>query len=270
MGEPERGVRLLGVVALISGAVSAAVVAVDGKGQFGGAFSVGEQPTIYGPAQAALALALAVSGLLVLVARRRVAVAALLGVIGLCAAQLAGAGLVGRRRWPHFWGCCSPESVTEQALVRTLAVVMAVVCAVTAVACVAVLVRRPYVRWTGVDLPVVVAFAVALVVGIAGPRMVVGGWDDERALAAWALMYSLPFAAGLAISALLPRFAALAIAGAVAGSALIATVGESFLELNQPWGDAQALVIAGAGAVAATRLFPRLKVASAEATASSR
>ena len=194
--ETRERVWLAGIGALFSGAVSGAVVAVDGTGQIGGAFT-GEEPTIYGPGQAALALAIAGAGVLLLVARRRVAVAALLGVIGLCAAQLAGTGLVGLRRWPLFWGCCTPETVTEQTLVRTLAVAMAVVCAVTAVACVVVLVWGRYVRWTGVDLPVVVAFAVALVVAIAGPRLVVGDGDDALDLAAWALMYSLPFAAGL-------------------------------------------------------------------------
>lgn len=262
MGERERSVWLVGIGALCSGAVSAVVVAVDGKGQIGGAFA-GAQPSVYGPGQAALALALAVAGLLVLVARRRVAVAALLGVVGLCAAQLAGAGLVGRRRWPLFWGCCSSEVVTAKDLVRTLAAAMAVVCAVTAVACIGVLAWRRYLRWAGVDLPLVVAFAAALVVAIAGPRLVVGGWDDERELAAWALMYSLPFAAALAISALMQRIAALVMAGMVAASALIATVGESFFELDQPWGDAQALVILAAVAVATTRLMPRVKGVSA-------
>lgn len=269
MKDSERRVWLVGIGSLLSGALSGAVVAVDGRGQIGGAFT-GEQPTIYGAAQAALALAIAIGGLLLLVARRPAAVAALLGMTGLCAAQLAGTGLVGRRRWPHFWGCCTPETVTEQDLVTTLTVVMAAVCAVTALACVVVLVWAGYVRWAGVDLPAVVAFAVALVVAVAGPCLVVGGWDDARGLAAWALMYSLPFAAGLAISALMQRLAALATVGAVASSALIATVGESFLELNQPWGNAQVLVIAGAAAVAATRLFPRLKSVPAEATTSSR
>lgn len=270
MEERSGSVRLVGVVALTAGAVTAAVVAVDGTGQVGGAIT-GDQPTIYGPAQPTLAVGLAVSGLFLLVARGRGAVAALVSVIGLCAAQLAGTGLVGFRRWPLFWGCCTPEAVTEQNLVRTLALVMAVVCAVTAVACVVVLVAARHVRWTGVDVTVVVAFTVALVVAIAGPRLVVGGWaDDVKGLAAWALMYSLPFAAALALSGLMPRFAALATIGAVASSALIATVGESHLELNQPWGHAQALVIAAAVVVAATRLFPLAKKTATEKATSQR
>ena len=265
MEKRDRGVWLLGVNALLSGAVSATVVAIDGRGRIGGAFA-GEQTTIYGPSQAALSLVVAVAGVLLLVARRRAAVAALLGVIGLCAAQLAGAGLVGRRRWPHFWGCCAPEAVTENDLVRSLATAMAVVCALTAVLCLVVLVKRGYLGWAGFELRVVLAFMAALTVAIAGPRLVVGGWNDERGLAAWALMYSLPFAAGLAISALMPRLAALAVVAVVAASAVIATVGQSFLELNQPWGDAQVLVVLGALVVGATRLIPWDKRARAEAT----
>lgn len=110
MEEREGSVRLLGVGALFAGAVSSAVVAVDGTGQIGGAIT-GDQPTIYGPAQATLAVGLAGAGLLLLVARGRGAVAALLSVIGLLAAQLAGTGLVGFRRWPLLWGCCTPETV---------------------------------------------------------------------------------------------------------------------------------------------------------------
>ena len=108
MREREREVWLVGVGALLAGAVGVAVIAVDGSGQIGGVF-VREQPTIYGPGQVALTLVLAVAGLLVLVVRRHVAVTALLAVIALCAAQLAGTGLVARRRWPAFWGCCSSE-----------------------------------------------------------------------------------------------------------------------------------------------------------------
>jgi hypothetical protein len=210
MNERDRSVWLVGIGALLSGAGSAAVVAVDGKGELGGAFAR-DQLTVYGPAQAALALALAVAGLVLLVTRRRVAGAALLGVIGLCAAQLAGAGLVAVRRWPLYWGCCSPEDVTERDLVRALASGMAVACAVTAVACVLALVWRRDLGWRGVGAAV--AIPIALVVALAAPRLVVGGWVDVRELAAWALMYSLPFAGGLAVSSLMQRFAALTMAG---------------------------------------------------------
>lgn len=256
----------MGIGALWSGAVSVVVVAVDGKGAFPGAFARG-QLTVYGPAHAALAVVLAVAGLLVLRTRGRVAVAALLGVIGLCAAQLAGAGLVARRRWPLYWGCCASGNVTEGDLVRDLATGMAVACSVTAAACVGVLVRKRYLGWRGVWATV--AAPVALLVAVALPRLVAGSWEDERELAAWALMYSLPFAGALAISALMERFAALAVATAVACSALVATVGKPFLLLGRPWSAALVLVIAAGVAVAAARLIPRGRRVSAESTTSS-
>ena len=230
----------------------------------------GNQPTIYGPAHTTLAIGLVVAGLLLLGARGRGATAALLSVIGLCAAQLAGTGLVGFRRWPLFCGLLLLRSPSPNTIWSALlAIVMAVVCTVTAVACVVVLVSARLVRWIGVDLTVVAAFAMALVVAIAGPPLVVvvDGWiGDVKDLAAWALMYSLPFAAALALSGLMQRFAALVTAGAVVGSAFIATLWRgAHFSLLQPWGDARAVVIAAAGAVAATRLFPLSKKTWAEA-----
>jgi hypothetical protein len=254
MDERHRSVWLLGSGAVVAAAVSAAVVAVDGNGEIGGGF-LRRHLTIYGPPQAALALALGLVGLLLIVARRRVAVIASLGVTGLCAAQLAGAGFVAVRRWPLYWGCCSPRHVSDRVLVRDLAAGMALACAVVAVACVVVLAWQGYLGWHGGG--VAVAFPVALAMAIVGPGLMMGGWEDQRALAAWALMYSLPFAAGLAVSALMPRFAALAVTGSVACSALVATVGESFLEVTQPWGHAQGVVVLAAVAVAAPRLFSR-------------
>jgi hypothetical protein len=254
MEERDGTIRLIGLGALLAGAVSAAVVAVDGSGQLGGAFAR-DQVTIYGPAQAALAIALAVGGILLLVVRRRAHVSALLGVTGLCAAQLAGAGFVGYRRWPLYWGCCSSGPVTEPDLVHRLAMAMGVVCAVTAVACVVILAWKGFLRWHG--LAVAVAIPVALVVAVAVPRLVAGGWGDKRELAAWALIYSLPYASGLAVSAFMERFAALAVVGAVSCSALIARVGEPFLGQHRPWGDALSLVLLAAAAVAVSRLIPQ-------------
>lgn len=248
----DRIVWLVAVSALLSGAVSAGAVAVAGNGDIGGAFAR-DQLTIYGPAHAALSIALAVGGLLLLVLRQREAVAALLGTTGMCAAQLAGAGLVGYRRWPLYWGCCSSGAVTEQSRVRMLAVAMALACAVSAVACIVVLWRR-FPVWQG--WVAALAFPVALVVAVAVPRLMAGAWSDGRDLAAGALTYSLPFAAALASSALMGRFAALALAVAVACSAVMATVGQPFLESRLPFRDSVALVVAAAVAVAVSRLIP--------------
>lgn len=250
----EGSVRLVGVAALLAGVVSAAVVAVDGTGRIEGAIA-SDQPTIYGPAQTTLSAGLVVAGLLLLLAARgRVAAAALTGVVGLLSAQLAATGLVAYRRWPLYWGCCTPEAVTEQELVRTLALLIAVVCGLTALASVVLLFAARYAVWTGASFAVAVAMAAGLTVALAGPPLVAmgGGWaSDVKDLVAVALMYSLPLGIALALSSLMPRLAALTMAGAVAASVLATTLGEpSFFE----FGDARVLVAVSAAVVAATRL----------------
>jgi hypothetical protein len=253
LGGRDRSASLVGIGALLAGTVSVAVVAVDGAGSLGGAFVRGSI-TVYGPPQAVLAVALVAAGLLLLLMRRREAVGALVGVIGLCAAQLAGAGFVAYRRWPLYWGCCSLGDVTEGDRVRSFALVMAVACAVPAVGCAAVLASKGFLRWHGVACAV--AIPAAVVVAVAVPRLLAGGWADELQLASWALMYSLPFATALAVSGLMERTPALAVVGAVACSALLATVGDPFLVLGRPWGTAPGLVIITTAVVAASRLIP--------------
>jgi hypothetical protein len=262
MSSQAGSVRLVAVAALVSGGFSAVVVALPGRGYIGGGFAP-DQTTIYGPAHAALALALASAGLLLVVSSRREPMAALLGVIGLCSAQLAGVGLVGYRRWPLYWGCCSIKYVTHQELVRNLAVAMAVVCAVTAVASLLVLVSQRFLAWQG--WAAAVAFPVALVVAVAVPGIMAGDPYDERDLVAAALTYSVPFGAALAVSGLMVRPAALVVAATVAGSALIATVGSPFLETVLPFRAAQALAVGSAGLVAVARLVPRRSPAGDEA-----
>jgi hypothetical protein len=70
-----------------------------------------------------------------------------------------------------------------------------------------------------------------------------------------ALMLSLPVAAGLAASALMARLAALALLAAVACSAVDATIGEPFVALGRPRGDAMILGFLAVVAVAAAQLM---------------
>ena len=259
MAMDEAGTRRSGVgaaAALAAGAVSTVVLAVDGDGEVGGALTDGL--SVFGRAHVALAAALLASGLLLCVARRRSVVAGLVAVAGVCAAQLAGAGVVGYRRWPLYWGCCS-EPVTEQDLVRVLALSMGVVCCLAALVCLLVLVRGRLLRWNGPDLAV--SLAVALVVAVGVPRVAVGGWSDTHELGAWALMYSLPFAAGLVVSGLLDRLAAFAVVVTIAASASLSTVGYNFVYLAnaaEP-GDAMKLVLGACVLVVLWRLVPRVR-----------
>lgn len=263
MADRFRGERLVGFGGLFAGLLSATVVALDGQGHLGGAFR-SDQLTIYGPGQAALAVAVGMAGIVLLGTRRPSGVVAVVGLIGLGTAQLAGLGLVAVRRWPLYWGCCAPQNVSETNLVRGLAAGMALVCGVVAVTCLVILVRRDDLRWDRLGL--VVALPVALVVAIAGPLVASSRWggdDDLSALTAWALMYSLPVAAGLVVSARMPRWAALVMAAGIVGSAAVATLGSFFLEFKLLWGDARALVIVAAVVVAVTRLISFARTSAA-------
>lgn len=247
-------VRLVGAWAVLAGAFSVWVVATDGQGHLGGAW-LSDGPTIYGPLQVLLAVALAASALVVMVWRGPATPGAALAVAGLCAAVLAGTGVVSARRWPLYWGCCSDASITRPDLVRSLALMMAVACAVAAVACLAILVRssadRPPVSLTA---PAVLS---GLAVAILGPLLVVEGRStDTRDLIAWSLMYAGPLGTALVISGFLPRSTALVLAGSVLLCAAAAVMGDSFLETRQPWGAARPLVLACAAVVLLTRFVP--------------
>jgi hypothetical protein len=236
--------------------VAAVVIAIDGTGSATVAFMdpSDRAATVYGVGPVLLAITLVAAGLLLLVVRHRVALTALLGVAGLCAAQLAGTGLVARRRWPLYWGCCADDAITARELVRWLALGMVVACALAAVVCIVVLVRGRCLRRPGFDLRSLVAFATALLVAVLGPYL--AETDHGHDLAAWSLMYGVPFAVALALTALVPRAAALVLSASVAGSALAAQAGASFMELRQPWEGALPLVLLAAAVAALGLLLP--------------
>lgn len=250
-------VRLVGAVLLVAGAVSAAILAVDGNARFGGAWT-GEGPTVYGPQQVALAMTLAAAGVVLLMTRVSVGTAAALGAAGLCAAQLAGTGLVSSRRWPLYRGCCSAEAITQEGTVRLLSVLMAGLCALSALACLALLVVGRFATWSRPAASRAVALGAGGVVMVVGPLLLMHRQSaDAGDLLAWTLMCSLPIGTALAVSGTLQRPAAWTVLGAVVTSGLAATAGTSFLETRLPWGSTQTLVIAAAVVVALSRVGPR-------------
>jgi hypothetical protein len=236
--------------AVLAGYASAVVLAVDGNGEVGGAFVGGL--TIYGWSHAALAITLLVAGLLLMVVRQHDAVVGLTAVAGLYAAQLAGTGLVGVRRWPLYWGCCAPP-VSQQELVRNLPWAMALACAVTALISLAALARR-FLRSRPDHATVALPVALAVVASV--PVLAAGAASDVGDIVAWGLMYSLPFGIALAVSAFLPRGTALALIAAVASSAGMAALDGSFIVLVIPPADAMTVVIGAALVVALSRLVP--------------
>jgi len=252
----EHSARLPGTVSVVAGLVAVLAVAVDGAGHLGGGFTSSEL-TIYGPGQALLAGGLIAAGIVLMLLRRRDGVAAGLVVAALCAAQLASTGLVGFRRWPLFRGASAPAPLTAEDLARSLALLMAAACAVAALGCLVSLVRGGHLAWRGGVS--VAALATAAVVASVGPLLLTYRPFEVRELAAWSLMYGLPYAAAVTVSGLVRRPVALVAAGAVAACSLVATAGTSMLELIQPWGAAHALVLVAAVTVvvAGTTTSPR-------------
>ncbi|MCL8027274.1 hypothetical protein [Nocardioides bruguierae] len=256
-------VRLVGAVVVVAGLVAGLVLATDGLGRVGGAWTAGG-PTVYGPLQVLLAATTLGAGLVLLMRRGAVVTAAALGVAGLCAAQLAGTGLVATRRWPLYRGCCSTEQITAEPLVTALAALLAVVGGLAAATCLVLLlllVRSRYATWSQPVAVRATGVAAGVVVLVVGPVLVTGlltgGSGDRADLLAWTLACSLPIGAALALSSALPRPAAWTVLAVVAAGALAASLGTSFLETRLPWGGARALVVAAAVVVTLSRTLPQ-------------
>ena len=98
----------------------------------------------------------------------------------------------------------------------------------------AALLEGGHLRWRGSAWRVLVAWPLALGVLVAVPRLVVGGWGDVHELGARVVMYALPMAVAIAVSALLDRAPALVLLSAVAADALLLTRGRPFIELGAP------------------------------------
>jgi hypothetical protein len=217
--------------------------------------SPGVGGSLFGVGQAVLIVVMLLTGGALLVTHRGGLTVPLVAVTGLVAAELAGVGIVSIRRWGLFvGGGYADGSVVDWRQGRVLAAGMGLVCAVVAVGCLVLVLRRGA-RWHLVRAAVVVP--VAVVVAVAAPPLVRTPWGDLADLVAWALMYSLPFGIGLLLTAFLTRLAGLALVLTVAVSVLVAPLGESFLENMAPSGPAQSLVLIAAGATAVVLLVTR-------------
>lgn len=255
-GRRPAATTVVGMLAIIAGSASAWVVLTDGDGSLGWP-SGPDAVSIYGPEQAMAAAGLVVSGAGLVLLRARGVAATCLVLAALCAALLAGAGLVGVRKWPHYWGCCAPGPVEERALVQSLALGMGAGCAVLAVALATALMSGGHVRWRGWEsAPGLVA---AVVVAVTVPPTSAAGRFDASDLAAVSLVLALPVAAALGAAALLERRAALAILAFVAvaeGVAASPVGGSSFLAVNLATGEATPVVAAAVVVSGAARAVP--------------
>jgi hypothetical protein len=222
-----RSPRWLGVVVVTSGVVALGCLAVDGRDRLVGFADLAdvywERYTIYSLDQVAVGLALVLTGLCLLVTRPAKWDVALAAVGGLCAAQLAGLGMVGYRKWPSFVG--SQGSVPDWGLVQELAAVMGGSCAVAAVICLLFVLRegRPELRALLVAVPLGLLLAAAL--------PFVAPWDpaDLGDRVAIALMYGIPLGLALAVTGIMDFRSATGVTAAVAASGLLMGRSEAFV-----------------------------------------
>lgn len=135
-------------------------------------------------------------------------------------------------------------------LVRSLALAMASVCGVIAVACVVVLASEGLLRWRG--LTSIVSASAAVFIAVAEALLLADGWSDGREIAAFALMYSLPFAIALTVSGLMEPSPALAVLVGVSASALLSTLFASRVNLDSDLSMALMLMLVATAGIAAS------------------
>jgi len=142
-------------------------------------------------------------------------------VLGLAAGgQLAGTGVVAFRRWHTSGGFTSAAS--NEALLRSLSVVLAVAGVTAGLVCVSVLHRDGAFRGIGRRRGMVIAGSIAAIgIVIAVPLAMGHVYGGERLMqaGAHALMYGVPWAVVLLVGALADRISAMAAALAVVASA---------------------------------------------------
>ena len=215
----ERPSIWLGFTVLTASAVALGCLCVDGRNRFVALSDMHDQLwvgfTIYSLDHVVLGLCLLLAAVALLVVRpvwKRVTLGA---VAGMCAAQLAGLGMVSFRRWPAFAG--SYGTVPDWGLVRALAAVMAVICGIAAIACLAFVVRRGTPRRRAL----LVAGPLGLMLVVVLPFLVPWAGADLGDRMAVVLMYGLPFGVALAVTGLLDFGPAFVVTAAVAVSGVL-------------------------------------------------
>lgn len=186
----------------------------------------------------ALVATLVVTGLMLTRAANTPIAAAVALVV---AAQLAGAGIVAQHHWR---GAAGPGCGywTNQHFIKIIAIVAAVAATIAALACLQVVwtTRREGsaavrsagapIRLARLIIGLLVAAALPLLLAIGDPSA-----HDKTSLGAFALMWSLPWGGALALTAWLPRAAAVATGLTVAVSAASAYPTYELVHVDHNW-----------------------------------
>jgi hypothetical protein len=189
---------------------------------------------------------------------RVVVVAAAVGLVP--AAQLAGAGVVAARHWHPAAGMSGPGVWANQPMLVTLAAGGALAAAVAGLALLSLLVanRRELPTATAVTMTGQVSVVIGPLVAVSLPILLAVGDPfarDVTSFGAIALLWSLPWGGALALTAWLPRAAAVATSLAVAVSAASAYPSYELVLVQHHW-------VAGLTALASGPLVAGLRSAS--------
>jgi len=204
---------------------------------------------VFGWSHWALLAILAVAGVM-LIRGTQAPVAAAVGLV--VAAQFAGAGIVAAHHWR---GAAGPGCGiwTNQHLIKSLAILGAAAAIVAVLSLLRVLAatRRPLP--TGISTAGRISVIAGAVVAVSLPLLLAIGdpyAHDKTSLGAFALAWSLPWGGALALTAWLPRAAAVATGLTVAVSAASAYPDYELVHVDHNWvalviGFASGLLVAG-------------------------
>jgi hypothetical protein len=165
-------------------------------------------------------------------------VAAAVGLVP--AAQLAGAGVVAARHWHPAAGISGPGLWTNQPMLVGLAFAGALAAAVAGLAMLGLLAanRRDLPTFSAVSIAGRASIVIGVLVAILLPiALSIGDRDahDLTSLGAFALLWSLPWGGALALTAWLPRAAAVATGLTVAVSAASAYPNYELVRVEHHW-----------------------------------
>jgi hypothetical protein len=226
--ETRRHPRWPGWVVLAACAVSGCVFSVRGRPS-----AIGYSGTLYDGCRWLLLGLLVVAGIGLLDRKRAevTRVAAILGAIA--AVQLVTTGIVAAKHWHPLSGSLGYGSANLSTLVF-LAWILIVVAGIATIACVAAaraagVTGRSRYRWIALVVGAAIAVALPLVLGYHHGHMM-----GLRSLAAYALLYSLPWGAAIAVSGWLDRVVALTALATVVVSAAGAVVSHDILPVASP------------------------------------
>lgn len=242
---------------VVLSAAGIGVVVFTVPGQTGVA---GHDGTLYGVSRWALLVALAATGALLAGTARIRARRAIAAAGAIVALQLVGTGVVAVKHWRPFSGMTG-FGYANLGTVRMLAGILTISAVVAVIALLVVLRRGDGHTSVAATRRRVIAAATGAVIAVGVP-VALGAGDgqtwDVTSLGAYALLYSIPWGLGFALSGWLERPAGWAAHGAVGGSALVSLAGGGVVYATNPVAGFGPVIVVAVLAAARLRMEPDL------------